>query len=260
MECPALELAGHWVELGLSVEMEISGRAFTIWYYMGPGGLWWTNVWNSALPPQRLRPDTRPEHQDLFFRNSGVFCSLFSFFQVCFFFLLSCSEISRNEAIGRWMVSNSKPGVCQALASSCFPGSPGGRTRRWCWALSLLLPHTDWCTHVLSLPLLLEGQPVNTRPSPGACRAVVWTVCVVLTLSCLPQIGCFTLFWQPQMLPFQLWRDLYSPFWSPGSSASFQPVFCENCCIYRCIPNASVERDELHVHLLLRHLEHQYLE
>ena len=47
-----------WVELGLSVEMEISGRAFAIWYYMELGGLWWTNVLNSALPPQSHRPDT----------------------------------------------------------------------------------------------------------------------------------------------------------------------------------------------------------
>ena len=31
---------------------------------MGPGGLWWTNVLNSGFPPQRLRPDTWPEHQD----------------------------------------------------------------------------------------------------------------------------------------------------------------------------------------------------
>ena len=31
---------------------------------MGPGGLWWTNVLNSALPPQRLRPDIWLEHQD----------------------------------------------------------------------------------------------------------------------------------------------------------------------------------------------------
>ena len=31
---------------------------------MGPGGLWWSNVLNSALPPQRLRPDSAPEHQD----------------------------------------------------------------------------------------------------------------------------------------------------------------------------------------------------
>ena len=28
------------------------------------GGLWWTNVLNSALPPQRHRPDTWPEHED----------------------------------------------------------------------------------------------------------------------------------------------------------------------------------------------------
>ena len=28
------------------------------------GGLWWTNVLKLALPPQRHRPDTRPEHQD----------------------------------------------------------------------------------------------------------------------------------------------------------------------------------------------------
>ena len=28
------------------------------------GGLWWTTVLNSALPPQRHRSDTRPEHQD----------------------------------------------------------------------------------------------------------------------------------------------------------------------------------------------------
>ena len=60
----ALELAGRWVELGFSIETEISGRALADWYYMGPGCLWWSNVLNSALPPQRLRPDTRPEHQD----------------------------------------------------------------------------------------------------------------------------------------------------------------------------------------------------
>ena len=63
MGCPALELPVCWVELGLSVEMKISERAFAVWYYVEPGGLSWTNVLNSALPPQRLRPDTRPEHQ-----------------------------------------------------------------------------------------------------------------------------------------------------------------------------------------------------
>ena len=28
------------------------------------GDLWWSNVLNSALPHQKLRPDTQPEHQD----------------------------------------------------------------------------------------------------------------------------------------------------------------------------------------------------
>ena len=54
--------------------------------------------------------------------------------------------------------------------------------------------------------------------------------------------------------PTQLCRDLCSPFWCPRSSVSVQLVFCENCCIYRCIPDASVERDELHIFLLLHHL------
>ena len=66
MGCPALDLAGCWVELGLSVETEISGRTLADWYYMGPWGLWWFNVLHSALPLQRLRPDTWPEHQDPF--------------------------------------------------------------------------------------------------------------------------------------------------------------------------------------------------
>ena len=60
MGCPALGLDGHWVELGLSVETKISGRALADWYYEGPGGLWWTSVLNSALPPQRLSPHTWP--------------------------------------------------------------------------------------------------------------------------------------------------------------------------------------------------------
>ena len=73
MGCSALEFAGHRVELGLSVETEISGRALVDCYYVGPGGFWWSNVLNSALPPKRLRPDRKPEHQDPF-GKSEVFC------------------------------------------------------------------------------------------------------------------------------------------------------------------------------------------
>ena len=44
--------------------MVIYERAFAISYYVEPGGLLWTSVLNLALPPQRHRPDTQPEHQD----------------------------------------------------------------------------------------------------------------------------------------------------------------------------------------------------
>ena len=62
------------MELGLSVEMEISGRAFAVSYYVELGGLWSTNVLNLALPPQRLRPATWPDNKRLsatWFRRKG---------------------------------------------------------------------------------------------------------------------------------------------------------------------------------------------
>ena len=71
MEHLALELAGCWVGLGLSVEAEISGRAFADGYYVELRGLWWSSVLNSALPPQGLRSDTRPEHQDPVSHTAG---------------------------------------------------------------------------------------------------------------------------------------------------------------------------------------------
>ena len=43
------------MELGLSVEMELSERAFAVRYYVGLGGLWWTNVLDSALTPSEAQ-------------------------------------------------------------------------------------------------------------------------------------------------------------------------------------------------------------
>ena len=51
--------------MGLSVEMEISGRAFFRLLLRGARRSWWTDVLNLALPLQRHRPDTQAEHQDL---------------------------------------------------------------------------------------------------------------------------------------------------------------------------------------------------
>ena len=43
------------------------------------------------------------------------------------------------------------------------------------------------------------------------------------------------------------------PHWS-GAPVYSQLVFCMHFCVWRCIPDVSVEGDVLHVHLLLRHL------
>ena len=51
-----------------------------------------------------------------------------------------------------------------------------------------------------------------------------------------------------------LCRDLSRPFRCPRFSASVQQVLCDSFSICRCILDASVGRDELHVFLLLCHL------
>ena len=54
------------------------------------------------------------------------------------------------------------------------------------------------------------------------------------------------------------WSDLaaaaYIFFHWPGTPVCFQLVFCVHFCVWRCVPDVSVERDALHVHLLLHHL------
>ena len=53
-------------------------------------------------------------------------------------------------------------------------------------------------TFQLSAPVCTGGHTFQS----GVHRAVARTVCVGLTLSCLPQTGHFILLLQPQMLPF----------------------------------------------------------
>ena len=47
---------------------------------------------------------------------------------------------------------------------------------------------------------------------------------------------------------------LYILFCCSGTPACSHLVFCMHFCVWRCIPDVSVERDVFHVHLLLRHL------
>ena len=55
-------------------------------------------------------------------------------------------------------------------------------------------------------------------------------------------------------LDLELCMVLYIPFYWSGTPVHSQLVFCMHFCVWRCIPDVSVERDLLHVHLLLRHL------
>ena len=54
--------------------------------------------------------------------------------------------------------------------------------------------------------------------------------------------------------PTEFWVVLYILFlWSDMPVCS-QLAFCMHFCVWRCIPDVSMERDVLHVHLLLLHL------
>lgn len=57
------------------------------------------------------------------------------------------------------------------LLVPCFLIFPGGRTKRQCQTLSLLLPFVDLCTHIFLLPLLLEGQSATQN---GCVDVGVW--------------------------------------------------------------------------------------
>ena len=47
---------------------------------------------------------------------------------------------------------------------------------------------------------------------------------------------------------------LYILFWWRGTPACSQLVFCKIFSVWRCIPDAFMDRDALHIHLLLCHL------
>ena len=52
------------------------------------------------------------------------------------------------------------------------------------------------------------------------------------------------------------WSDLAEAYilFRSGPPVHSQLVFCMHVCVWRCIPDGSMERDVLHVHLLLCHL------
>ena len=58
----------------------------------------------------------------------------------------------------------------------------------------------------------------------------------------------------PLVHPTKFCMVLYILFLWSGTPVHSQLVFCMHFCVWRCIPNVSVQRVVLHIHLLLRHL------
>ena len=56
------------------------------------------------------------------------------------------------------------------------------------------------------------------------------------------------------LCPIEFCVVLYILFLWSGPPDHSQLVFCMHFCVWRCVPDVSVERDILHVHLLLHHL------
>ena len=58
------------------------------------------------------------------------------------------------------------------------------------------------------------------------------------------------------LVPSSYWvlPGLYIHFLWSGTPVHSQLVFCMHFCVWRCIPDVSVERDVLHAHLLICHL------
>ena len=56
------------------------------------------------------------------------------------------------------------------------------------------------------------------------------------------------------LCPIEFCVVLYILFLWSGPPDHSQLLFCMHFCVWRCVPDVSVERDVLHVHLLLRHL------
>ena len=139
----------------------------------------------------------------------------------------------------------SQAGVCRAVA------------RTICVRLALsCLPQTGCCSllRALEAPLLsqLISAPVRASPDAGA------SLHLQLPTRGAGPILLPLLFLFPSCFfcPNQLRGDLSCPFRCLRSSASVQQVLDENCSIYRFILHAFVGKGELHILLLLRHLEH----
>ena len=102
-----------------------------------------------------------------------------------------------------------------------------------CFTLSLkcFSSDPDNCSNVGIKPLLQFPHPLRAGP-------------VLLTLLFFPLVP----------LSYRVLRGSIYSFPPVSTPVRSQLVFCMHFCVWRCVPDVSVERDVLHIHLLLHHL------
>ena len=136
--CWSLSGAGSWHWDGDLWEI------FAVWYYMELGGLWWTNVLNSALPPQRHRPS----------------CGALAYFRLC----------SRSQFQSSPWDPTSKAWASAPSSHLPRPVSRQASRSGECWsapilcaAISPLCPLHPCCCALLRGP---EASPLHHPQSP----------------------------------------------------------------------------------------------
>ena len=138
----------------------------------------------------------------------------------------------------------SQAGACRAVAWTIYVGlTLSYLPQTGCRAL-LRAPEAPLLSQLTSL-LVRRASP-DARTSPYLQFSNRGAGPVLLPLLFLFPSSFFC--------PTQLHGDLSCPFRCLRSSASVQQVLCENCSIRRCVLDAFVGRDELHILLLLCHL------
>ena len=102
-----------------------------------------------------------------------------------------------------------------------------------CFTLSLkcFSSDSDNCPDVGIRPQLQFPHPLRARP-------------VLLTLLFSPQVPS----------SYRVLRGSINSFPLVSTPVRSQLVFCMHFCVWRCIPDVTVEREVLHIHLLLCHL------
>ena len=109
----------------------------------------------------------------------------------------------------------------------------------------------------------LLHSPTVSNASPGSQTiALMWgSHSCFSSFTLRVQVQSHSLFFPSFLHPTEYCMGLYISFWWSGTPTSSWLVLCEILCIWRCIADASMEREVLHIHLHICYLVtfYQYL-